>query len=52
MNSKIIKVKPKAFVDNVNQRQMLLREFIHDRLYGVPDTKKNLQGGYFMHEKH
>jgi hypothetical protein len=29
---------------------MLLREFIHDRLYGLPDQNPN--GGYFTQEKH
>jgi len=30
----------------------LLREFIHDRLYGTPDEAKKLQGGYFLRQEH
>jgi len=47
MNSKIIKLKPKTFVYNKNSNEMILREFIHDRLYGLPDPQNNLPGGYF-----
>ena len=31
---------------------MLLREFIHDRLYGQADPDQGLPGGYFTQDKH
>lgn len=49
MKSKIVKLKPKTFT-NGDKRKMLLREFIHDRLYGLPD--ENPKGGYFTQDKH
>ena len=52
MKSKIVKLQPKTFVEKVDPNKMLLREFIHDRLYGLPDKGKKLPGGYFIQEKH
>lgn len=53
MKSKIIKLKPRTFVeDTQSSTSLLLREFIHDRLYGVPDPKNDLPGGYFIQERH
>jgi len=31
---------------------MLLREFVHDRLYGKEDKPNGLPGGYFTRKKH
>ena len=31
---------------------MLLREFIHDRLYGQANASKGIPGGYFTQEQH
>ena len=39
-------------MEKVDPNRMLLREFIHDRLYGLPDEGKKLPGGYFIQEKH
>jgi hypothetical protein len=47
MKSKIIKLKPKTFLDRANSSSMLLREFIHDRLYGESDPRNEILGGYF-----
>jgi SAM-dependent MidA family methyltransferase len=52
MKSKIIKLKPKTFLERTNPRSLLLREFIHDRLYGEADPSKDILGGYFTQEKH
>jgi hypothetical protein len=52
MKSKIIKLKPKTFVEEADRSRMLLREFIHDRLYGAPEPKKNMPGGYFTQKNH
>lgn len=52
MKSKIIRLKPKTFVEKTDSKKMLLREFIHDRLYGHPDKKNDLPGGYFTQDKH
>lgn len=51
--SKIVKLKGKAFVPTgANKETFLLREFIHDRLYGEPDKSRNLPGGYFTQKNH
>jgi hypothetical protein len=52
MKSKIIKLKPKTFLERADSSGMLLREFIHDRLYGEGDPSKEILGGYFTQERH
>jgi len=52
MKSKIIKLKPRTFLERVDSNKMLLREFIHDRLYGEGNVDKNVLGGYFTQDKH
>ena len=52
MKSKIIKLKPRTFLERADPNKMLLREFIHDRLYGEGDAKKNVLGGYFTQDRH
>lgn len=42
------KAVPKA---NVKQK-VLLRSFIHDRLYGAADPSLDLSGGYFTRKEH
>ena len=32
--------------------QLMLRSFIHDRLYGLPDASRGLPGGYFFKKEH
>lgn len=43
--SKIVKLKAGAHTHQTTESKMLLREFIHDRLYGEP-------GGYFTKPAH
>ncbi|MFO0117493.1 MAG: hypothetical protein ACK521_07730, partial [bacterium] len=47
-----ISLKPQVRPQGLDSNQMLLREFVHDRLYGQPDISKGLKGGYFLRKEH
>ena len=44
------KKAPKASKSKLEPNTLLLRDFIHDRLYGIADPKRNLPGGYFTRQ--